>query len=273
MRIVVLTSSIYSETACAITAAIAESGYAPAGVLSLRTFDYGTVLRKLGQWGTGNVMRYARTKLLARKSNGATSLHNPYLAPYLIQGGKPLRNLREVSALYGFPVATCKNQNSKQAITQLRKWSPDLVVFAGGNLLRRELLQTPRLGVINVHLGLLPEIRGMSTVEWSLLKAVPAGITIHYMDSGIDTGPILARCEFAGTEECGSLEDLRKRLIAFGVRQLLEVLRNLEHGSISPEPQSQLDQDNQFFVTHERLKSLASDRLALARAGSRTEVA
>ena len=256
-----------------MTAAIAASGNVPAGVLSLRTLDYGTVLRKIGQWGAANVMHYARSKLLARKHNATPSLHNPYLAPYLIQGGNPLRNLREISALYGFPVATCKNQNSKQALAQLKTWAPDLVVFAGGNLLRRELLQTPRLGVINVHLGLLPEIRGMSTVEWSLLKGVPAGITIHFMDSGIDTGPILARCQFAGTEECDSLEDLRKRLIAFGVRQLLEVLRNLEHGSISPQPQSQLDQDNQFFVMHERLKTLASERLALVRAGSRTEVA
>ncbi len=49
----------------------------------------------------------------------------------------------------------------------------------------------PRLGILNVHLGLLPEVRGMSSPEWSLLQGVPLGITFHYMDAGIDTGPVL----------------------------------------------------------------------------------
>ena len=52
----------------------------------------------------------------------------------------------------------------------------------------KALLDVPRLGVLNIHLGLLPEIRGMSSPEWSLLNRVPVGITIHYMDAGIDTG-------------------------------------------------------------------------------------
>jgi len=75
-------------------------------------------------------------------------------------------------------------------------------------------------GVLNVHLGLLPQIRGMSSPEWSLLSGVPVGITFHYMDAGIDTGPILRRYEFPGAAECESLSDLRSRLIAFASQRL-----------------------------------------------------
>lgn len=264
MRVVILSSSLYSETACAMAAGMAEVGHVPVGALSLRTLDSHTLVRKIGQWGVANAARYARSKLMS-SNKASAALHNHYLAPFLTNRGRVLKNLREVGRLYEFPVATCSNQNSSRAIAQLRQWSLDAIVFAGGNILRQGVLALPKLGVINVHLGLLPEIRGMSSPEWSLLQGVPVGITVHYMDSGIDTGRILLRREFPETERCHSLEDLRNRLIAFGVRQLIEVLSDLDRGTISPQPHSQLDQDNQFFVIHERLRALASERLAASR--------
>lgn len=260
MRVVILSSSLYSETACAMAAGMAEAGHIPVGALSLRTLDYQTLIRKVGQWGFANAARYARSKLMSRNTSSA-ALHNPYLAPFLANRGRLLKNLREVGRLYEFPVATCPNQNSSRAIAQLRRWSPDAIVFAGGNILRQGVLGIPKLGVINVHLGLLPEIRGMSSPEWSLLQGVPVGVTIHYMDSGIDTGRILLRHAFPDAALCHSLEDLRNRLIAFGVRQLIEVLSDLDRGTISPHTQSQLDQDSQFFVVHERLRAAAAERL------------
>ena len=264
MRVVILSSSLYSETACAMAVGMAEAGHVPVGALSLRTLDYQTLIRKVGQWGITNAARYARSKLMS--GNTASSvLHNPYLAPFLTNPGRLLKNLREVGRLYEFPVATCANQNSRRALAQLRRWSPDAIVFAGGNILRQGVLDLPKLGVVNVHLGLLPEIRGMSSPEWSLLQGVPVGITIHYMDSGIDTGRILLRREFPEVALCHSLADLRNRLIAFGVRQLIEILSDLDRGTISPDTQSQLDQDNQFFVIHERLRVLASERLTASR--------
>jgi len=260
VRVVILSSSLYSETACAMAAGMAEAGHVPVGALSLRTLNYQTLVRKIGQWGIANAARYARRKLIGSNTAPA-ALHNPYLAPFLTNRGRLLKNLRVVGRLYEFPVGTCSNQNSSRAISQLRQWSPDAIVFAGGNILRQGVLVLPKLGVINIHLGFLPEIRGMSSPEWSLLQGVPVGITIHYMDSGIDTGRILLRREFPDTALCRSLEDLRNRLIAFGVRQLIEVLSDLDRSTISPHPQSQLDQDNQFFVMHERLRVVAAERL------------
>jgi methionyl-tRNA formyltransferase len=101
----------------------------------------------------------------------------------------------------------------------------------------------------------------MSSPEWSLLNRVPVGITIHYMDAGIDTGPILQRCEFTDVAQCESLGDLRLRLIAFGIEQVGEVVEELVGGTIAAKPQSDLDRDNQFFVMHERLQTWAAERL------------
>jgi methionyl-tRNA formyltransferase len=179
----------------------------------------------------------------------------------LKHGGKIFRSLREVAAFYGFPVAICNDQNDGRSIARVRAWSPDLIVFTGGNILRKPLLQVPRLGVLNAHLGLLPEVRGMSSPEWSLLRGVPVGITIHSMDVGIDTGPILLRCRFPDVARCESLIKLRNRLIAFGVEKMVEVVSAIDRSAISAAPQSNLGTDDQFFVMHEWLQARAAERL------------
>jgi folate-dependent phosphoribosylglycinamide formyltransferase PurN len=265
MRIVVLCPSVYSETACAMAVRMAEFGHVPAGALALPTLDRGTLLRKLGQWGTQDVIRYASAKLTPHRGDGRAQVSNPYLQPLLKHGEGVFRSLRQVAKFYGFPIEVCSDQNAPDSIARLREWSPDLIIFTGGNILRKQLLDVPRLGVLNVHLGLLPEVRGMSSPEWSLLIHVPVGVTIHYIDAGIDTGPILQRCEFPDASRCESLSDLRNRLIAFGVEQVAEVVAGLDRGTISASPQSDLDEDHQFFVMHEWLQARAAERLTKRR--------
>lgn len=265
MRIVVLCSSVYSETACAMAVRLAMLGHIPAGALTLPTADRATLLRKMGQWGARDAIRYARAKLIPHRGDDQVQVRNPYLQPLLTHGKVAFRSLREVAKFYDFPVAVCDDQNSPASIARLREWSPDLIIFTGGHILRKQLLEVPRLGVLNVHLGLLPEVRGMSSPEWSLLTHVPVGVTIHYVDAGIDTGPILQRCEYPDAARCESLSDLRNRLIAFGVEKMADVVAGLDRGTVCATPQSNLDEDRQFFVMHEWLQARAAERLTKSR--------
>lgn len=261
MRIVILASSVYSETACAMAAHLVQSGCVPAGAIALRSLDRRTLQRKLGQWGARRFFRYARTKLRPRE-DGQTRVVNSYLTSFLKNESGAFRSLRQVGVHYDFPVIVCRNQNDSRTLRFMREWSPDLIVFTGGNILRKPVLDVPRLGVLNVHLGFLPEVRGMSTPEWSLLTNVPLGITIHYIDAGVDTGPVLGKFELPGASGCTSLTDLRDRLIALGVEKAVEVIHALDRGLISAKVQSQLDRDNQFFVMHEFLEQRAAACLA-----------
>jgi folate-dependent phosphoribosylglycinamide formyltransferase PurN len=267
MRIVILCSSPYSENASAVAVRMAKLGHIPVGALSLPALDHGTLRRKLGQWGVRGVASYARTKLIPYRRDQQVGVNNPYLRPLLQHHDTFFRNMREVAASFNFPVEIFSDQNAPDSIEQLQAWAPDLVIFTGGNILRRQLLEVPRLGVINLHLGLLPEIRGMSSPEWSLLNHVPVGVTIHYMDSGIDTGPILLRGEFPGASKCESLSDLRNRLIAFGIEKLAETVAGLDRGTIAATPQPDIDrfdfdENRQFFVMHEWLVAQSAGRLA-----------
>jgi len=262
MRIVILCSSPYSENASAVAVRIAQLGHVPVGALSLPALDHGTLRRKLGQWGVREVARYARAKLIPYRGDQPVPVNDPYLRTLLKHDNTFFRSMREVAAFFNFPVEICSDQNAPDSIEQLRAWAPDLIIFMGGNILRKQLLEVPRLGVINLHLGLLPQIRGMSSPEWSLLNHVPVGVTIHYMDSGIDTGPILKRCEFPGAARCESLSDLRNRLIAFGIEKLADTVADLDRGTIAATPQPDLDESRQFFVMHEWLVAQAATRLA-----------
>lgn len=275
MRIVVLGSSLYSETTCAMAVRLAECGYVPAGALVLSTWKRGTLLRKLTQWGIRDAASFAQKKLLPHYCDFQLKVHNPYLQPLLESPSGIYRNLRQVAQSYRFPVVICKDQNSPQSIDRVRQWSPDLIVFTGGNILRKQLLQVPRIGVFNIHLGLLPEIQGMSSPEWSLLTGVPVGITIHRMDAGIDTGPILRRYEFPDAHRCDSLNDLRNRLIAFGIEKIGEVIATVDRDAAVPSAQTHHDtdhkKDKQFFVMHHWLQERAAERLSQSRVGALAE--
>src|SRR5712692_5433550 len=258
MRVAILCSSPYSETGCAVTARLAQLGHVPVGALTLPSWDRGTLSRKFGQWGLHDSLHYAAAKLAPGKSTIRKQVLNPYLEKALRHGDEVFRSLRQVARTYGFPVVTCGDQNSPPAVAYLKQWFPDLLIFTGGNILRDQVLKVPRLGVLNSHLALLPEIRGMSSPEWSLLCGVPLGITIHFMDTGIDTGPILVRREFTGADDCDSLTDLRNRMISEGIELLAEAVAGLDRGAISAAPQAEREEDRQFFVMHERLKAVAT---------------
>src|SRR6266446_943606 len=265
MRVVILCSSPYSETGCAVAARLAQLGYAPVGALTLPSWDRSTLSRKLGQWGLRDSLHYAVAKLAAGKATNQKQVLNPHLERYLRHADGVFRSLREVGRTHGFPIVSCGDQNSARAIAQLKQWSPDLAIFAGGSILRDEVLKILRLGVLNSHLALLPEIRGMSSPEWSLLCGVPLGITIHFMDSGIDTGPILLRREFAGANDRDSLADLRNKMIAEGIELIAEAVAGLDRGTIPAVPQADREKDFQFFVMHEQLKAVATRRLKKGR--------
>jgi folate-dependent phosphoribosylglycinamide formyltransferase PurN len=71
---------------------------------------------------------------------------------------------------------------------------PDLIAVFGTSLIRGDLLQSGRLGIVNLHGGLSPEYRGADCTFWALYNGEPEkiGCTLHYIDDGIDTGRLIA---------------------------------------------------------------------------------
>ncbi len=124
---------------------------------------------------------------------------------------------------------------------ELSALKPDLgIAVAYGRLLGPELFQLPRLGTLNVHFSLLPRYRGAAPVAWSLINGeTRSGVTVFWIDKGLDTGPILLTRETAISPD----EDapaLQSRLVELGVDALREALALLKSGKAHPRPQEGL---------------------------------
>ena len=78
----------------------------------------------------------------------------------------------------------------------IRDTDLDLIVFGGTRIIRGEILDFPKDGVVNSHPGLLPDCRGSASPAWSVYHDIPIGSTTHFCDNGIDTGELLLRREF-----------------------------------------------------------------------------
>jgi len=85
---------------------------------------------------------------------------------------------------------------SPLGIRKLKEFEPDYILSVHfPYILPPEILAIPKKGCINLHPAYLPWNKGWHTPSWALLDGTPAGATLHFMDEGIDTGPIIARKE------------------------------------------------------------------------------
>src|SRR5439155_6525262 len=110
-----------------------------------------------------------------------------------------------------------------------RHFAPDvIVVVAYGQILPRDVLEIPRLACLNLHASLLPRWRGAAPIQAAIAVGdCETGITVMYMDEGLDTGDILLQRsdEILPDDTGGSLQD---RLAQIAPEALLESLRMLE---------------------------------------------
>jgi methionyl-tRNA formyltransferase len=69
----------------------------------------------------------------------------------------------------------------------------DLLVLGDCRILRPHVFEVPRYGTINVHPGYLPIVRGNTPYIWALLYDLPQGCSVHFLDKGVDSGPVIDR--------------------------------------------------------------------------------
>jgi methionyl-tRNA formyltransferase len=155
------------------------------------------------------------------------------------RGRKPIPSpIKEVSLEWGVPVHQPEHASDPLFCEMLGQMDPDLfVVVAFGQLLRRNLLEVPRGGVLNIHASLLPKYRGAAPIQWAIWRDEPeTGLTAMRMDEGLDTGPILLQEKVAigHGETAGELHD---RLAELAGPFLLRTLEGLIQGRLKERDQ------------------------------------
>ena len=138
----------------------------------------------------------------------------------------------------GLPVHQPEKVKNGKLAALLAGHAPDLAVVAAyGRILPADALATPRLGCLNVHASLLPELRGAAPAQWAIARgSSQTGVTIMQMDEGLDTGDIrLQRALTIAPDETG--ETLLLKLGGLGALLLAEALARLGKGELQRIPQ------------------------------------
>jgi len=101
--------------------------------------------------------------------------------------GLYLQNPKDLCNYYNIPYCNVKH-NSSECIEVIKKNKLDLGVILGARILKQEVIDAFKVGIINMHPGILPANRGLDNIKWSVIKNLPIGVTSHFIDSRIDMG-------------------------------------------------------------------------------------
>lgn len=146
--------------------------------------------------------------------------------------------VKQAAERLGLPVLQPETLRDPQVVAALAALAPDVgVVAAYGEILRRTVLAIPPLGYLNIHPSLLPLHRGPTPVAGAILAGDrETGVTIMRLDSGMDSGPILAQAvvPLPADARAAALTD---QLFALGSRLLVELLPRYASGELAPREQ------------------------------------
>ncbi len=155
------------------------------------------------------------------------------------RGRHPTPSAVKTAALQlGLALRQPETLRDPSVLTELASFHPEVGVgIAYGQILRREVLETPRKCIVNVHPSLLPLYRGASPIPAAILAGDrETGVTIMLMDPGMDSGPMLAQRPFP-IEDRDTAGTLTDKLAPFAADLLAETLPRWLNGEIDPQPQ------------------------------------
>jgi methionyl-tRNA formyltransferase len=140
-------------------------------------------------------------------------------------GADPVPEIARSHGLQTIELSDRHELTSKKFRTTLEMLAPDLIVVACFPWrLPGWILKLPELGCINVHPSLLPDGRGPEPIFWAFRWGLETtGVTLHQMDEGLDTGPILAQRQLAIPGDA-TMSTLEQSLAALGSKMLVEMV-------------------------------------------------
>lgn len=183
------------------------------------------------------------TALVHRLETLAARVVSESDASALLRGAFPGRSFRlaDVEERDGIPLFHVGNLNGPVARDALSRLAPDLGVVLGTRILKRPTFAIPRMGCVNLHLGKVPEYRGLPPGFWELYEGqASAGATVHFVDDELDTGDMVGEDKVPiGPHD--DPDSLRKKLELGGSDLLVRCVADLASHCATRRPQQPHD--------------------------------
>ncbi len=137
----------------------------------------------------------------------------------------------KIASEWDIPVFHCSNVNDDTCRTFVSQLNPDLLISAYfSQILKKEIIALPEIGVLNIHPGWLPAYRGAMAYFWVLKNGCDrGGVSVHWINEGIDSGDLLARRSFP-LKQNATQETVLTFSAVIGARLIRRIVRNLLAG-------------------------------------------
>lgn len=161
----------------------------------------------------------------------------------------------------GTKIVKCNSLNDDNVENTLKSYNEKLIIFTGGGIIKKNILDNSGDGIINCHMGILPKYKGMDLPEWCILEneIEELGITLHFMDSGIDTGDILSKMKISIGNHT-SIKSLRAAFEPIMVSSMVSIVEDYLKGKVNRTKQPSRNK-RQYFIIHKRLYEIVEAKM------------
>ena len=209
----------------------------------LRRHDVAGIVIERRPAANGSVEKRERRRRLIKRYGLLRTvnklLYNRYRASFFAE--RDARVIREaffpdgaaMQYVKAVPTVVVSGINDASCIQFIQDLKPDLLAVCGTTVLKPDVFNLAPRGTINIHTGITPEYRSADPIFWALYCGEPekVGVTIHYIDRGIDTGPIIHQ-ESVPVFRGDSLASLYVRCVRRGAQLYSQALTEIEQGVV-----------------------------------------
>ena len=174
---------------------------------------------------------------------------------YLFSRFYRVNNVATVLNKYKIPIIKLsKSINHIESLKLIKDKNPDLLISIGGNeIFKKKLIELAKNGCLNLHTAPLPKYRGLMPTFWVLKNQEDTtGVSVFYVDEGIDSGPILVQKKVSITNQ--SQEQLIRETKQIGMECIIEAINKIIQGNTETIPNNDDDMTYFSFPTKEDVK-------------------
>ncbi|MBI5321071.1 formyltransferase family protein [Bradyrhizobium sp.] len=147
----------------------------------------------------------------------------------------------------------------------LRGVGADLGLHAMGVIYRKEVIELCGKGILNAHIGQLPKFRGRSVMEWSVLCGDPTGVTVFFIDSGIDTGSPIVHWEPVPLRNMKTIAEAKALLFSKDAELYRKAVNKIEDGTVNG--QNDVAKGRRFYEMSSLLRAVVQEHFEAQKMG------
>ena len=150
-----------------------------------------------------------------------------HVARWVIKKGR-WQSLRLM--ISGRVILLAQTLDHPKSVSKLKELHPDVGLHKSGTIYRLVTIDCFRHGILNAHIGMLPKYRGRSVMEWTVLQGDAPGISVFFVDSGIDTGKRIVLSEKVDISHCRSIAKAKDYLFNLDAEFYARAIELLKSG-------------------------------------------